>query len=487
MKSNNWKMSTLLITLTLIILSGCKVGPNYHRPEILKQDCFIDPVIAQDAVVESEDNEALEWWLVFDDPQLEQYIYESAEYNLDVKMAAYRILEAKAQRRIAASALYPHIDGGVYYDHYFLGTDLTKVFPSPGPIPPSALKDISIDLTSYGFDFNWEIDLFGRIQRQVESSSYQIGAAIEDRRDILISVFSEVAKNYLQIRGYQAQIEVVQESVRALESKLELIKRRRVVGLEGELQVSQIQADVELLLSELPPLIANYYTGIYRLSVLTGREANALLPDFCEFKPLPAIPEVVSTGLCCRLLERRPDVRYAERELAAATADIGVAQAQLYPNISLKGFLGLLSIDTEVINANNIFAWSGGSGVLAPLFHGGQLNANLKGVQARAAEVCLNYKQTILTAVQEVESAIAKYTTQRDTFQNVHKAELLLENVVQLNDQLYQKGVRSQITLIDAQYNYLKMKNNAIQNHVQTLVNLTVLYKALGGGWQISP
>lgn len=481
------KMGALFLMFALPMLTGCKVGPNYHAPELLDQGCFVDSSIAQEAVIESEGAEPSEWWIVFEDPQLEQYIYESAEYNYDVRIAACNILQARAQQRINASALYPQIDGDVSYDHYFFGVDLTKLFPAPGPIPLAALKDININLTSYGFDFNWEVDLFGRIRRQVESAYYQVGAAIEDRRDILISVFGEVAKNYLQIRSDQAQIQVIQDALHVLEHKLELTSRRQQKGVDAELKVSQAEADVASLRAQLPPLIADYYTSIYRLSVLTGRNANDLVPEFFETKPLPCIPEVVSVGLCCRLLERRPDVRYAERELAAATANIGVAVANFYPNISLKGFLGLLSIDGDIINANNIFEWSAGGGVLAPLFHGGKIRANLQGVQAQAAAACLNYEKTILNAVQEVESAIAHYTMQRNSAENLRQAETALGNVFELSDQLYQKGMRDQISLLDAEYNFLKMKNSALQSHAAALIHLVTLYKALGGGWEVSP
>lgn len=487
MRGINSRVSALLLMLTLQILTGCKVGPNYQRPMQIEEECFVDPVVAQDAVVECEGAEPSEWWLIFDDPQLEQYIYESAEYNLDVKMAACRILEAKAQRCIALAALYPYFDGEAYYDHYFFGVDLTGLFVPSSAIPASSLKDINIDLSSLGFNMRWELDLFGRIRRQVEAASYLVGAAIEDRRDILVSIFGEVAQNYIEIRGYQAQIEVIQESLKALNEKLSLTTNRRDAGLDADLQASQVQADVESLRAQLPPLIAGYYSGIYRLSVLTGRSPNALLPDFREVKPLPKVPDIVSAGLCCRLLERRPDVRYAERELAAATANVGVAEATLYPDISLKGFLGFLSINTDIIKTNNIFSWSGGADVLTPLFHGGQLKANLKGYQAKAAEQYFNYEQTILNAVQEVESAIAKYTKQKNALESTQKAEDALENVYRLTGQLYEKGVRNQLTLIDAKYNYLKMKDNAVQSHVQALVDLTTLYKALGGGWQISP
>lgn len=487
MKYYNSKITALCLMLTLQILSGCKVGPNYRRPELADQGCVIDSAIAQEAVVESEEIEPNEWWQIFGDPQLEQYIYESAEYNLDVKMAACRIIQAKAQRRIAAAQLYPYFDGKGAYDHYFIGTDLRGLFPPTSHIPPSALKDIDIDLSSYGFNLNWEIDLFGRIRRQVESACYQIGAAIEDRRDILVSVFSEVARNYLQIRGYQAQIEVVRDSLEALQLKQELIELRRNTGVDSEIQLSQVQSEVETLRSQLPPLIAEFYTSIYRLSVLTGRSANALVPEFCEVKPLPRIPEVVSAGLCCRLLERRPDVRFAERQLAAATADMGVAEAQLYPNISLKGFLGFLTIDTEIFKANNVFALSAGAGALAPLFHGGELIANLKGAQARASEVCFHYEQTVLTAIQEVESAIAVYAKQKEAYAKLHNSQLAMENVFLLTNELYEKGVRSQISWAEAKYSYLTMKNSVIQSQVAALVDLTQLYKALGGGWQISP
>jgi len=481
------KIGSFVVIFALHLLTGCKVGPNYHSPELLDQGYFIDPAVSQEAVIECEGVEPSEWWTVFEDPQLEQYIYESAEYNHDVRIAACNILQARAQQRVNASALYPQMNGDLAYDRYFFGIDLAKLFPQPSPIPFATLKDININLVSYGFDFNWEIDLFGRIRRQVESAYYQVGAAIEDRRDILISVFGEVAKNYLQIRSYQAQIQVIQEALRVLETKLELTTKRQKKGVDADLKVSQLEADVASLRAQLPPLIAEYYTGIYKLSVLTGRSANDLVPEFCEIKPLPLIPEVVSVGLCCRLLDRRPDVRYAERELAAATANIGVAVANFYPNISLKGFLGLLSIDSDIINANNIFEWSAGGGVLAPLFHGGKIRANLQGVQAQAAAACLNYEKTILNAVQEVKSAIANYAMQRNAAENLRQAEAALENVFELSDQLYQKGVRDQISLLDAEYNFLKMKNNALQSHAAALVNLVALYKALGGGWEISP
>ncbi len=473
----------------LWLLAGCTVGPQYKPPE----NTVTDEWSSIGGAAVSTDELLVDWWKIFKDPILDSYMEQAALHNNDILSAEANILQARAMRKIKASSFYPHIDADVN------GTK--TYFSKNGPIFYETVQGVSSPTTGlpFGveipqiqnlfnalFDASWEIDLFGKTRRHVEAAQALIESAIAQRDDTLISIMAEIARNYIEVRSFQRKEELVKENITILKKKASIIKKQLEAGYVNQLDKEKIQAmlaDEEAL---LPDIEAEIYRGIYLLSILIGRPPEALIEELSPHQSLPNIPKMIGIGVRSELLRRRPDIRQSERQLAAATANIGVAIASFFPSLTLLGDGGFQSL-----KIGNLFTSMSKTGALGgdltlPIFRGGHLFGNLRSSQSAAYMATYQYQQTVLKALQEAESALIGYREAIKTASHYQTARYRNQNLVMLSEERYEKGVSPLMEVLDRERELLLSEQTLLNSDTMTLINLITLYKTLGGGWEVS-
>jgi outer membrane protein, multidrug efflux system len=501
------------------LLSGCTVGPNYKPPKV--------DVPATYATTQPSVNNLSHWWETFHDPKLNDLISRALVSNLDLKLAEERVLEARAQRDLTSGNLYPTADlnGGYSKTEIskeagiagFLGgggsgtsgatvggaSGGTGTGPGSGVgsnlVRPGARKNSTsgnssgglilpsqLELYQAGFDASWEIDVFGGIRRSVEAASADLAAEEESRRDALVTLLGDVARNYVQVRGLQRQLEVANDNVRSQRDTLELTQSRFKAGLATDLDVARAEAQVNSTEAVIPTLQISLKQSVHRLGVLLGEPPEALIDELAKEGPIPPpVTDAVPVGLPSDLLRRRPDVRRAEREFAAATARIGVATADLFPRFSLTGALGLESQEFKDLARGDSLFWNIGPSVSWPIFDAGKIVSNIHVQNARQREALLQYKKTVLTSLEDVENALTAYEQEQFREQSLSRAVDANQRAVQLATLLYKKGLADFLNVLDAQRDLFASQDQMIQSQQNVSANLVALYKALGGGWEI--
>jgi NodT family efflux transporter outer membrane factor (OMF) lipoprotein len=365
--NRHWKLAVTFSGLCLI--SGCMVGPNYKLP---KQDVpakfsesFSGTTATQPSTRPVASVDVTRWWQSFNDPMLNSLVERATQNNLDLRVATARIVEARAQRGVTGAGLWPEIDVGGSYTHNKASKNGIGVGSSGGATGAGGSTSIPLfsresNLYRVGFDSTWELDVFGGVRRSIEAANADIQSAVENRRDVLITLLGDVARNYVELRGAQRQLSITNENLRAQQETLELTKQRFRAGLTSELDVVRAQAQVETTASQVPTLEAQIRQSIHQLGLLLGQPPGALSAELTPVQPLPisAPAPDVPVGLPSELLRRRPDVRRAERNLAAATARVGEAAADYLPRFSLTGSYGLQSQKSNTLfNYNYSIFW----------------------------------------------------------------------------------------------------------------------------------
>jgi multidrug efflux system outer membrane protein len=475
----------------MVVLAGCSVGPNYQAPENDVADTW-----TSESKIASSDPALIKWWDVFQDPFLTKYIEMAAEYNNDVLMATSSILVARAYRQIAASSFFPMIGADVNATKSYFSKNgpLFASQPSVGNLPGtiSPLTGLSLNpqipqiqpLYNALFDATWEIDIFGKTRRTVEAADAVIDITIEERNDVLLSVMAEIARNYMELRSFQQQSKLIDENIGILEKKAILVHKQLEAGYVSRLDDENILATLATERALLPDIEAHIYRNIYTLSVLTGAVPETLVCELKAPQPLPKAPDAVAVGLRSDLLRRRPDIRRAERALAAATAYEGVAVAQFFPTITLLGDGGLQSLMLKNLFNWGSKTWAIGGDITLPIFEGGRLMGNLKAKRAETAAIAHQYQQTVLNALEEAESAIVSFTQDLKTCKEIRVASDRYQYVVGLSAQRNAKGLISLLNVLDAERQLNESQQSVLDCDTSTLLDLIVLYKALGGGWE---
>lgn len=469
--------------------TGCTVGPDYTGAKSDAPAAFGEHASATPNMDQSEPSGGLQttpepvvaaWWSTLNDPTLVALIERSVEANHDVRIAEARIRQAKAQRGIAASAGMPQIGsraaysrsresentrGGGFFQEGTSGTDTYTV----------------------GLDASWEVDVFGGIRRSVEAARADIDAAVEARRDVLVMITAEVASNYVTLRGTQREIEVTRENIRVQEETLKLSQSRYEAGLTSELDVAQARALLESTVAQLPTLEATARQSIHRIGVLLGEQPGERLNELLAHGPIPvpdAGEQAIPVGLPSELLRRRPDIRRAERQIAAATARIGVATADLYPRFMLTGDLGLSSAQFGSLFQGNSRFWSVGPGVTWPVFQGGRIKSNIELQEALTEEVSQEYERTVLEAFRDVEDALVVFDREQARRNRLAGAVAANRRAVELSDQLYRAGLTDFQRVLDSQRSQFQSEADLARSEQAVSMALIRLYKSLGGGWE---
>jgi NodT family efflux transporter outer membrane factor (OMF) lipoprotein len=372
------------------------------------------------------------------------------------------------------------------------GGGAVAVSPSAGavagpqsPLGQGGLPGVTTDVYQVGFDASWEVDVFGGTRRSVEAAADDASAAVEDNRDVLISLAAEVARNYVELRGYQRQAQIAQENLVLQNDTLDLTRSRYKNGFVTELDVARQAAEVATTAAEIPPLEYQAHQSMHSLAILLGEDPGALEAELTTAAPIPPLPPTVPVGLPSDLLRRRPDIRRAERQLAAATARIGVATADLYPKFTITGLLGLDSTKPEHLFDYNSRYYSVVPGVTWPIFEAGKIQNNVSAQNEVQRQAELGYQQTVLSALQEVEDSLAAYRTEQLRGRALGDAVTASREAVDLARQQYQQGVIDFLTVLDAERSLLAAENSLVQSDREACDDLVGLYKALGGGWEI--
>ena len=425
------------------------------------------------------------WWEEFNDPVLTRLVNRAAGTNLDLRLAESRIREARALRRVAESGAWPSVDVSGSYSRS--RTSENAIAPSSqgsGGSPFFRGSNNGQDLFRSGFDSSWEIDVFGGVRRSVEAAEATIGATIEDRRDVLVTLLGDIARNYIDLRGFQRRLAVARSNLKAQQESLEIIRVRFQAGLASDLQVAQAEAQVSTTAAEIPALEALSKQAAHRLDVLLGIQPGALWAELSAEAPIPALPPQAQVGLPSELLRRRPDIRRAERQLAAANAEIGVATADLYPRFSLSGVFGVTSISaSDWFSAPSRF-WSIGPTISWPVFDAGRIRANIDVRTARQEQALTQYEKTVLTAFEDVENALVSYAKEQTRYRSLTDAVVANRRALALADDLYKNGLVDFLNVLDSQRALNAAENDLAQSEATMSTNLVALYKALGGGWE---
>jgi NodT family efflux transporter outer membrane factor (OMF) lipoprotein len=509
------RRTRLAASVALVLgLAACSVGPDFTPPNPPDVQTWNDPSAHgtnPNARISLASNPDPEWWSGFDDPVLTRIEEQAISGNLDLQQAVLRVVAARQSEVAARAAGLPTLGGTGSYMREQIGAK--GVLESTGATsqintlsnPNSALNQYSpglgteagsaaggllnkieqpINLYQYGFDASWELDLFGKVRRSVEQAKAQTQAQIEATNDALVMLEGQVADAYVQVRGAQALLASQQENVAAAQSSLDLTQRQQRQGLATQLDVDQALTQLGDNQARLPGYEKQEQQAINQLSVLVGQPPGALDALLTPNAPMPTVPQVVGVGVPAELARRRPDIREAEAELHAATANVGVATASFYPDISLSGNGGLRAIDASYLTNWASLFYAFGPSISLPIFQGGRLTASLRMARAKEAQAALKYRGTVLNALGEVENALVAYRTDRTARDRLAATIRSGEDALYLARDSYKNGLSNFLQVLDAERTLVQSRQQLIQADVTLTDDVIALYNALGGGWQ---
>jgi multidrug efflux system outer membrane protein len=469
-QANHVLLSLALLLVPLGLLSGCTlVGPDYREPVAQVPRGFANqdqPGISTAAV-------EVAWWRGFQEDKLDQLVDQALAKNHNLRIATARLREARAIRGETQLDRYPIVTAQGEY---------TRERQSAAVVPASADRDR--ELYNVGFDASWELDFFGRVRRSIEASSADVGAAEAVRRDVVVSLLAEVARNYFELRGAQNQLAVARRNAENQRQLLDLTHALLDAGRGTELDVSRAEAQLNITLASIPPLETTINRSMYRLGVLIGAEPTALVQDLSEPLPLPGLPELVALGQPADLLRRRPDIRVAERNLAAATARVGVATADLFPRVALLGSVGLEANSLVGLGKGGSDTFAIGPSIFWAAFDLGRVRARIRAADARTEAALAQYEQRVLLALEETENSLVDFNRQQARRDLLRASARASEKAAALARLRYQSGVADFLTVLDAERVLLDAQDRLADSETRTATALIAVYKALGGGWE---
>jgi NodT family efflux transporter outer membrane factor (OMF) lipoprotein len=471
------------LSLLAALLTGCTVGPNYVRPDTPVPPTFAEPHAAtglSDAALAS-------WWAAFGDAELDKLVSRAVARNLDVETAAARIREARANERVAGAAALPEVSAEASATRQRISEHAIPIPPGGPPnggnTPGFALPGTEFSSFRVGFDASWELDLFGKTRRSVEAARARTDAAIWDLRDLQMTAAAEAASAYLQLRTLQQRIAVAAAEISRQERSLSLVAARVRGGLVTGQDLEQQKSQLASARAAIPPLKAEADAQIHALGVLTGDPPEALIAELSPAGALPPAPPHVPAGLPSDLLRRRPDVRAAERNLAAGTADIGVATADLYPSFSLTAAPALVSTALASLLEWGSRNYSAGAAVNWPIFNGGRTRANIDVSNARQEQALIAYRKSILTALRDVEDALSEVDNDRRQATSLDQALGNARRAEDVARTRYRGGLVTLSDVLQAQASRMSLERQVVETRGALARDTVALFKALGGGW----
>lgn len=462
--------------LCAALLAGCAAGPDFAKPASGLREAVLAPrpdypaaAPASNAAVPSR------WWLLFDDPMLAELQARAQEGNLDLQMAVERIGQSRAQLGIASSQLLPTVDAGAGY--------MREALSEHGHLVALGAPSSPTNFWQLAFDASWEVDLWGRARRVHEGAVAALEATVYDREAALVALSAEVGRTYLQLRGTQAQLGIARQNQAIAERTLGLTESRQRNGAATAFETASARAQLATIRGAIPKLAEQRNILLNALALLLGEKPRALDVKLGEARPLPSAPVSAPLGLPSELARRRPDILRAEAQLHAATAAIGVAKADFYPRIGLKGRFGLEAFDSGDLASWDSRFFSVGPTVYLPIFEGGRLKQRLALSEAGQKMSALAYRETVLRAWHEVDDALDAWAARQQ-----QHAELLVSyeqnrQALHAAERGYQEGAADYLAVLTAQRNLLASQTSLNDSATGVALALVNLYKSLGGGW----
>ncbi|PIW50784.1 MAG: hypothetical protein COW18_03170 [Zetaproteobacteria bacterium CG12_big_fil_rev_8_21_14_0_65_54_13] len=464
-------MSRLLLMALLAAISGCTLGPDYKPPVFQHNEQW-----HSESMIKSEGKQPAEgslWWQQFNDPLLAGLITQTMQGNRDLAVALANIERAKGLRREVAAGYLPTLDAGG-------SASRSRYSRQTGFGANTGTRSTF----SAALDASWELDLFGRTRRSVEAADAQIEGTQAARQALMLSLTAEVAVSYFELRGLQRQMQMTMRDIELLKEVEEIAQARAELGVASDMDQSQARGERENIEAGLPNLQAEITARIYRISVLTGQAPEFYAATLKQDRPLPVVTDRVPVGLRSQMLKRRPDVRQAERELAAATATIGVARANMFPSFSLTGSAGSSArVFTDLFTPATLTR-SIGALLNWPLFAGGALSAGVDIAEADTQAALARYEQSVLLALEDAESALMRYASEWQTLKRLRAAEASRKHAYEIARLRYEAGQDTFLLMLDAERALITTRNNVVSSETRVLTTLAQLYKALGGAWQ---
>ncbi len=508
--------------ITCLVISGCTVGPDYQPPETHLPEHWS---AAGPGITTTRPADVGDWWTVFGDPVLNELIERAARSNLELKIAAARVREARALRGGIAADGWPQV--GVTGAYAYKGRSRNRRPGKPDDSVGRQFRDALIDETAdnildtswdpagfatdvmgntlgsvltqrnnerqrprdqnlfeAGFDAGWELDIFGGVRRSVEAADAETDAAREDYHNVRVTLVFEVARNYVEARDCQRRIAIIRQNIEIQQKTLDLTRILSENGAASELDVAQARTQLSATYSQLPVLETSFRQAIHRISLLVGELPDATLAELAQEAPAPVTPLEIPLGLPSDLVRHRPDIRRSERLLAAATARIGVATADLFPRFSLTGAFGSESHDLRrFLDARSLF-WAVGPSVSWPILDGGRIRANIEAQGADQQRALAEYELAVLNALKEVEDALIAYRNERTRYQHLTNAVEANRQAVSLANIQYQEGMSDFMVVVDTERTLCKYEDQLVRSGTQTTLCALAVFKALGGGWE---
>ena len=467
-----------LLSLALFIpllAAGCvMVGPDYEKPRPKTPEDWEAQMEKGLEASQPKNDRLSRWWTVFNDPVLTELEKRAVEGSLDVKTAFSRLRQARIRRGVSGADLYPGLSGSGRVQRQEASESM-----------PSAYGGEEMDYYLGQFDSSWELDLFGGIRRSVQAAQAELEASRADINDVYTSLMAEVALNYIEVRTYQHRLAITRENIGIQEKTYELNSSRYKAGLVDELAVQQSLRNLERTRSQVSSLENGLIAAKNRLAVLLGLPPGVLNGELTPPESIPKIPARVAVGIPAEAMRRRPDIRSAERRLAAQSARIGAATAELYPKFHLLGSIGLEALDnsSDFFDAKSRF-WNIGPGVSWNIFQGRALRLNIDLQTEKQKEAMIAYKSAVLHAREEIEDALTAYAKEQMREESLEKAVTAAQRTEALARDRYKAGLIDFYNVLDAQRSLLELEDELTRSQGQVASSLARLYKALGGGWQ---
>jgi multidrug efflux system outer membrane protein len=458
---------TCLASIVVLGLSACAVGPNYHEPSTEAPKI----INAQAAGAVAQDPEGA-WWQQFDDVELNSLVRRGLVQSLDLRIAYDRVREARAVFHNNELDLAPHVPVQATYVR------------SNEQEPGFTTQRVNLASYSLGFDASWELDLFGHVRRSIEAARADLGAQQENLRDAQVAIAAEIARNYYELRGAQRRLEVARDNLDSARQTFDLTQTRYEAGRVGEIDVQRARARQAATLAGIPPLELAQRQAAYRLAVLLGQRPGSL-DDELQPAVVPTYAKPLPIGDATELLRRRPDVRAAERQLAGAVARVGVATSDLFPRVTVNGFVGFLSGDFGHVfstsSGTDARAWSVTPNLSWAALDLGSVRAQLSAAKARSDAAAANYEKVVLAALEDAEISLVAYSRAQTQLKSLAEQAQASQRASALAELQYREGLVDFLTLLDAQRTQLEAEDALAQAQTQVNVDVIAVYKAMGG------
>jgi len=468
------------------LLGGCAVGPDYHPPQVDLPGRFVEP---QGPATKAEDTQApavqiAAWWQALNDRELDSLVERALKGNPGLDIALARMQQARTFEMLATGLALPRIEAAAGGGRG-TGTDLSRGGRVPTGLATADHRPVrgQIDLVS-GFEAAWEIDLFGRLRRQIEAAHYDAQAAAAARDAVQVAVIADVVRAYVDLRGLQTQLAVQLQGVRAAQDLLNVVQARFDRGIINELDVTLARRQLASVQAQVKPLQAQIVATQQTIAVLLGLFPDDLTAELAPPELIPPMPDAIAPGIPLDLIRRRPDIREAEWELAGATARIGVATGLLFPQLIVTGGVGAQGIGSGFTPDSSQHIWSAGFGAVAPLLDFGVLDAQIKIADLQARQLLVRYKETVQFAVQDVDTALESYAAQQERLRSLGEAVVASQRATELATQRYDRGLTDFLNVIDAQRQEYDLEGQYAAAQTAVAEQFVALYRGLGGGWE---